>query len=77
MLTGRAVPLRAAVDLAGLAAGDVRVEAVVGRVGAEGDLEETQVLALTLTRWNNKEPIFVWPAILRRSPPAGWVIRSA
>ncbi len=46
MLTGSAVPVRASVELAGLAASDVRVEAVVGRVGAEGALADTQVLAL-------------------------------
>jgi len=44
--TGSPVPLRAEVDLAGLGPEDVRVEAVVGRVGVEGDLEETEVLTL-------------------------------
>ena len=44
--TGSPVPLRAALELAGLGPEDVRVEAVVGRVGADGDLEETQVLTL-------------------------------
>jgi starch phosphorylase len=46
VLTGSAVPLRTAVELAGLAPEDVRVEAVVGRVGANGQLEEPQVLTL-------------------------------
>jgi len=46
VLAGTAVPVRATVELAGLAATDVRVEAVVGRVGAEGQLADTQVLAL-------------------------------
>jgi starch phosphorylase len=43
---GSSVPLRATLDLAGLTPADVRVEAVVGRVGALGDLEDTQVLTL-------------------------------
>jgi starch phosphorylase len=43
---GSSVPLRASLDLAGLTPADVRVEAVVGRVGAHGDLEDTQVLTL-------------------------------
>jgi starch phosphorylase len=43
---GSSVPLRAAVELAGLSPEDVRVEAVVGRVGVNGELEETQVLTL-------------------------------
>ncbi len=46
VLTGTSLPLRARVDLAGLAPGDVRVEAVVGNVGPHGDLEEAQVLTL-------------------------------
>jgi starch phosphorylase len=46
VLTGSPVPLRAAVELAGLQPQDVRVEAIVGRVGADGELEETQVLTL-------------------------------
>ena len=43
---GTSVPLRASLDLAGLTPDDVRVEAVVGRVGAHGELEDTQVLTL-------------------------------
>lgn len=44
--SGTSVPMRAGLDLAGLTPGDVRVEAVVGRVGANGELEDTQVLTL-------------------------------
>ena len=43
---GSSVPMRASLDLAGLTPTDVRVEAVVGRVGPHGELEETQVLTL-------------------------------
>ena len=43
---GASVPMRASLDLAGLTPSDVRVEAVVGRVGAHGELEDTQVLTL-------------------------------
>ncbi len=46
VLTGSTLPLEARIDLAGLAPEDVRVEALVGRVGPQGELEETQVLAL-------------------------------
>lgn len=44
--TGTRLPLRASLDLAGLRPEDVRVEAVVGRVGVSGELEETEVLTL-------------------------------
>ncbi|MCS7025984.1 MAG: alpha-glucan family phosphorylase [Bryobacteraceae bacterium] len=46
VLTGQAVTLRAVVELAGLRPSDLKVEAVVGRVGAVGHLEETQVMTL-------------------------------
>jgi starch phosphorylase len=47
--TGRAIPLEAEVDLAGLAPGDVRVEAVVGRVAANGEVEDGEVVQLRAT----------------------------
>jgi starch phosphorylase len=46
VLSGSAIPVRTVVDLAGLTPSDVRVEAVIGRVGVEGQLEDTQVLTL-------------------------------
>jgi starch phosphorylase len=44
--TGSQIPLRALLDLAGLTSGDVRVEAVVGRVDGEGKLADVEVLSL-------------------------------
>jgi starch phosphorylase len=44
--TGTSMPLEARIDLAGLTPDDVRAEALIGRIGPRGDLEETQVLAL-------------------------------
>jgi glycogen phosphorylase len=44
--SGSPMPLRAEVDLAGLSPDDVRVEALVGRVGPKGELEDVQVLVL-------------------------------
>jgi len=46
VLTGTPVQLRAGVQLAGLAADDVRVEAVVGRVNPDGVLVDTSVILL-------------------------------
>src|SRR5581483_5648875 len=46
VLSGRPVPVRAAIDLAGLAPGDVRVEVVFGRVDSNGHLEDTEVMML-------------------------------
>jgi glycogen phosphorylase len=46
VLNGIPIPVEAVLDLAGLVPGDVRVEAVFGRVGAGGQLEETHVMSL-------------------------------
>jgi starch phosphorylase len=46
LLTGVPISLSARLDLAGLKPEDVRVEAVVGRVAADGELEDAQVLLL-------------------------------
>jgi starch phosphorylase len=45
-LSGTTLELRASVGLSGLKPEDVRVEAVVGRVGSTGRLEDTSVLVL-------------------------------
>ncbi|MEO5922740.1 MAG: alpha-glucan family phosphorylase [Bryobacteraceae bacterium] len=47
--TGGRVPLEAELDLAGLEPGDVRVEALVGRVGATGEVEDAEVVLLHST----------------------------
>ena len=46
VLAGASLPLRARIDLAGLSAADVRVEALVGKIGPQGELEEAQVVTL-------------------------------
>jgi starch phosphorylase len=55
---GASLPLRARIDLAGLAPTDVRVEALVGRIGSLGDLEEAQVL--TLDRLEQQGTVFLF-----------------
>lgn len=46
VMSGSAVPVRATVDLAGLTSGEVLVEAVVGQIGGNGQLQGTFVLPL-------------------------------
>jgi starch phosphorylase len=55
---GASLPLRVRIDLAGLAPADVRVEAVVGKIGARGDLEEAHVL--TLDRLEQQGTVFLF-----------------
>src|SRR5208337_1410945 len=49
IMSERPVPVRAAIDLAGLQPTEVRVEVVMGRVGADGGLEDTEVMVLPPT----------------------------
>ena len=46
ILSGQNVPMRAVVELAGLTPEDVRVEAIFGRVGVTGELEQTESVTL-------------------------------
>ena len=46
VMSGKAVPVRTGIRLAGLKPDDVRVECVIGRIGASGGLEETEVFVL-------------------------------
>ena len=46
VMSGKAVAVRAAIQLAGLRPEDVRVECVIGRIGTSGGLEETEVVVL-------------------------------
>lgn len=46
LTAGQPVPLETTVDLAGLRPEDVRVEAIIGRIAPNGQLEDTRVLVL-------------------------------
>jgi starch phosphorylase len=58
VLSGSPVKLNATVELAGLEPADVRVEAVVGHIGAEGELIDMQVLALAPLEQNGTKVKF-------------------
>ncbi len=75
VLTGSAVPLRATVELAGLAPEDVRVEAVVGRIGAEGELADMQVLALKPLEQQGTRVLFGTNFAPTSTGRLGWSVR--
>ena len=58
VISGTAITMRASVDLAGLTPDDVQVEAVVGRVGISGQLENTEVI--TLPSVGEAGPVYVF-----------------
>jgi starch phosphorylase len=75
VVSGTAIPLRAAVSLAGLRPEDVRVEAVLGRVGANGDLEETQVMTLPPVDKNGDVVVFAREFVPFQTGRLGYSVR--
>jgi len=75
ILSGYPIKLGAAVRLAGLGPEDVRVEAVVGRVGVNGTLEETTVLTLPPEAEQDGEHIFSREFVPHQTGRLGYALR--
>ncbi|MEX2262874.1 MAG: alpha-glucan family phosphorylase [Bryobacteraceae bacterium] len=73
--SGCPVEVRAAVEMAGLDPGEVRVEAVVGRVGSNGDLEETEVLVLPHVKREGSVSIFATDLVPEHTGRLGYALR--
>jgi glycogen phosphorylase len=56
--SGKPIPVRASIRMAGLKPDDVRVECVIGRIGIGGGLEETEVVTLPGVSMNNDIAVF-------------------
>ncbi len=75
VLTGRPVPVRAVVNLAGLSPKDVRVEAVIGRIGVSGSLEETQVMTLPAVQQQGNAYVFLKEFVPHQTGRLGYSLR--
>jgi starch phosphorylase len=75
VLTGRPIPMRAVVNLAGLTPKDVRVEAVIGRVGVNGNLEETQVMSLPSVEQQGNSYVFQREFVPHQTGRLGYSLR--
>jgi starch phosphorylase len=75
VLTGRPIPMRAVVNLAGLSPKDVRVEAVIGRVGVNGNLEETQVMSLPSVEQQGDAYVFLKEFVPHQTGRLGYSLR--
>src|SRR5262249_12993151 len=73
--SGKPVPVRAAVDLAGLTPEDIRVELVLGRVDSNGHLEETEVLVLPPVEQQGSIAIFAKDVVPERTGRLGYALR--
>ena len=73
--SGKPIQVRAAVDLAGLKPKDVRVEAVLGRVGSNGNLEDTEVIVLPATQDSEPVAVFSKDVTPRHTGRLGYALR--
>ncbi len=75
VLSGKPVPVRAAVDLAGLKPDDVRVELVMGRIDSNGHLEETEVMVLPSLEQQGSVAVFGRDLLPERTGRLGYALR--
>jgi glycogen phosphorylase len=75
VISGKPFLVKVAVELAGLAPSDVRVEAVVGRVGATGGLEQAEVLVLPSVEQRGSIYLFSREILPRQTGRIGYAVR--
>ncbi|HMJ62030.1 MAG TPA: alpha-glucan family phosphorylase, partial [Bryobacteraceae bacterium] len=75
VISGSAVPVRALVELAGLEPGDVRVEAVVGSIGVNGQLESTFTLPLVPSEVRGTAVLFSNEFMVQQTGRIGYSVR--
>jgi starch phosphorylase len=75
VISGKPLSVRAAIDLAGLAPADVRVEAVIGRVDSNGHLEDTEVMVLPPVELQGQVAVFAKDILPERTGRLGYALR--
>jgi len=75
VVSGSAVPLQATVDLAGLKPSDVRVEAVIGPIGVNGQLQTTHILPLVPVEEQGNAVVFASEFTVQESGRVGYSVR--
>ena len=75
VMSGSAVPLRAIVDLAGLEPTEVRVEAVIGQIGVNGQLQDTYTLPLNPVEERGNAVVFGNEFTVQQTGRLGYSVR--
>jgi glycogen phosphorylase len=73
--SGRPVEVRAALRMAGLKPDDLRVECVIGRIGASGGLEETEVVLLPNSSVDGDVAVFERQIVPAQTGRLGYAVR--
>jgi len=75
VMSGAPVRVRATVDLAGLKPSDVRIEAVIGHIGLNGQLEATRALLLVPVEENGTAVTFANEFTVQQTGRLGYSVR--
>jgi glycogen phosphorylase len=75
VMSGKPVGVCASLRLAGLKPDDVRVECVIGRIGASGGLEETEVVLLPVKSFDGEIGIFERNIVPAQTGRLGYAVR--
>lgn len=75
VMSGSPVPLRATVDLAGLKKSEVRVEAVIGQIGVNGELQSTYALPLVPVEERGTAVVFANEFTVQQTGRLGYSVR--
>jgi starch phosphorylase len=75
VMSGSPVALKATVDLAGLEPSEVRVEAVIGQVGVNGQLQNTRTLPLAPVDQRGDAVVFESKFIVQQTGRIGYSVR--
>ena len=75
VMSGSAVPLRATVELAGLQPSEVRVEAVIGQIGVNGELQGTYALPLVPVEEQGTSVVFANEFTVQETGRVGYSVR--
>jgi starch phosphorylase len=75
VISGKPVPVRAAIDLAGLTPRDVRVEVVIGSIDSNGHLEDTEVMVLPPVEQKDQVAVFGRDIVPERTGRLGYALR--
>jgi starch phosphorylase len=74
-VAGQPVDMRSVIDLGGLEPQDVRVEAVVGRLGVTGQLEDTEIVQLRPEGANGSAAVFARQFVPQQTGRLGFSVR--
>jgi glycogen phosphorylase len=75
VMSGSSVPLRATVELAGLSPSEVRVEAVIGQIGVNGQLQDTYALPLVPVQEEGSSVVFANEFTVQQTGRVGYSVR--